>query len=121
MKKILRRRCIIRQYDFLKVKAKDPSNLLYDSYEFNPFTKTSLDQEMMWSELKGKPLQNEARWWDSMPPKSYISRMRDSLYDESYLNWIIWYDEDGYICIRARRNTPESFLGWGIFTKEYDY
>ncbi len=118
MKKILRRKCIIRQYDFLKVKARDPLNLLYDTYDFTPFTKRSLDQEMMWADLSGKELNR--RWWDAEPPKVYISGFRDYLYDTNYLNWNIWYDDSEYICIQARKNTPESFLGWGIFTKEYD-
>ncbi len=118
MKKILRRRCIIRQYDFLKVKARDPHNLLYDTYNFEPFTKTSLDQEIMWAELSGKKL--NYKWDEHIPPRKFIRALSDSLYNKSYLDWNIWYDDDGYICVQARKNTPESFLGWATFIKEYD-
>lgn len=118
MKKILRRRCIIRQYDFLKVKARDPHNILYDSYEFTPFTKIKLDQDAMWYTLKGK--KDPAQWLIENPPRSNIRRLQEYLYDKRYLDWYSWYDDEGDVCIQARKNTPISYLGWATFIKEYD-
>lgn len=118
MKKILKRRVIIREYDFLKIMKRDTLSILYDTYKFIPFTRDVIDKELMWAELKGKIL--SASWDMDEPPRSNIRKLQDYLYNKTYLDWDIWYDENGYVSIQARKNTPISYLGWGLFEKEYE-
>lgn len=116
MNRILRRRCIIREYDFNKILKKDPDRILYDTYEFEPFTKLRLEQQSMWHTLKGV---NVRDWIIENPPRSNLRRLQDSLYDKRYLDWDCWFTADGYILIQARKNAPQTKLGWAIMTKDF--
>ncbi len=130
MKK-LKRQIIIRQYDYDKMISRAlPS--LYHRAEFTPITLTELEQEHLMKVLsddnpqyrnqrpKGKP-----RWKDSRDeeyyqyPRNFLWYMQDYLYDKNYVDWFSDYDEDGYMWIQARKNTPRTLLGWGTF--EYTY
>lgn len=117
MNRILRRRCIIREYDFNKILKKDPDRILYDTYEFEPFTKLKLEQETMWHTLKGTTVSN---WLIENPPRSNLRRLQDSLYDKRYLDWDCWFTADGYILIQARKNAPQTKLGWATMTKTWE-
>ena len=117
MNRILRRRCIIREYDFNKILKKDPDHILYDTYEFEPFTKLRLEQEVMWNTLKDVAVNN---WLIENPPRSNLRRLQDSLYDKRYLNWDCWFTADGYILIQARKNAPQTKLGWATMTKTWE-
>lgn len=116
MNRTLRRRCIIREYDFDKILKKDPDRILYDTYEFVPFTKLKLEQDDMWYTLKGVMVRD---WIIDNPPRSNLRRLQDSLYDKRYLNWDSWFTLDGYVIIQARKNAPQSKLGWAIMTKDF--
>lgn len=117
MKRTLRRRCIIREYDFNKILKKDPTRILYDIYEFEPFTKLKLEQEAMWHTLKGSLVHN---WLIENPPRSNLRRLQDSLYNKRYLEWDCWFTADGYILIQGKKNGPQSKLGWATMTKTYE-
>ena len=56
--KVLRRRCVIREYDFKKVRGEALSTCygyaLYDRAEFIPLSKDNMQQEYLMSVLKGK-------------------------------------------------------------------
>lgn len=117
MIKKLRRRCIIREYDFNNIiMKKDPNRLLYDSYQFEPFTRVSLDQEAMWHTLKDT--KNPAQWLIENPPRSNIRRLQEYLYDKRYIDWDCWFDHKGYVLIQSRKNAPQSKLGWFTATKD---
>jgi hypothetical protein len=116
MKRTLRRRCIIREYDFNKILKKDPDRLLYDSYEFEPFTKLKLEQEAMWHTLKGT---NTNNWLIENPPISNLRRLQDSLYDKKYLDWDCWHTSEGFVLIQSRKNAPQTRLGWATMTKNF--
>ena len=90
MNRILRRRCIIREYDYnIIVNKKDPNRVIYDSYSFEPITKLKLDQETMWHTLKDK--KNSLPWLIENPPRSNIRRLQDYLYNKRF-NRIYFYN-----------------------------
>lgn len=117
MKRVLKRRCIIREYDFKNILKKDPDRILYDTYEFVPFTKLRLEQEAMWHAIKGVMVRD---WIIENPPRSNLRRLQESLYDKRYLSWDSWFDNDGYVVIQARKNAPQTRLGWAYMTKTWE-
>jgi len=125
MKKQLRRRVIIREYDYNKVVDRAlPS--LYHKANFVPITLKELEQEhllMVLSEHPSQKLPMRRRYKGDDPcyqyPKNYLWEMQDILYNKSYVDWFSEYDKDGYMWIQARKNTPRTLLGWGTF--EYNY
>jgi hypothetical protein len=122
--KQLRRRCIIRHYDFVKI-VKQYVPHLYHTAEFVPFTLKELEQERLLHILKetGKPESRRYREvyvGDLEYPRNYLQSMSDYLYHEKYVDWFSDYDEAGYMWIQARANTPRSVLGWGIFGYDYE-
>lgn len=122
--KTLRRRVIIREYDFDKVRTQAFSPLsfaetistLYDRAEFKPFTRDGLEKEHLLQILK-KP-KHENPFKPTQIPAIFLYNLRDYLYNEKYINWNAEYDDEGYIWVQARKNTPRSRLGWGIFEKD---
>ena len=44
--------------------------------------------------------------------------LKDYLYNERYVHWKVSVDEEGYICVQARNNTPKSRLGFAVFEKD---
>lgn len=124
MKK-LRRRCIIRQYDYLKfVDVYIP--IYYHTAEFTPVTIKELEQERLFQILKNNSTDNQrpgsmtnAYTGNLEYPRNYLKAMQDYLYNPEYIKWFSDYDQDGYMWIQARSNTPRTMLGWGVF--EYNY
>lgn len=116
MKK-LRRKCIIRHYDFVKLVQQYVPDL-YHAAEFVPFTLRELEQERLLLVLKDTD-QTRLHVEDLEYPRNYLQAMHDYLYHEKYIDWFSDYDEAGYMWIQSRANTPRSLLGWGIF--EYNY
>ena len=51
-------------------------------------------------------------------PGLLIYQLRDYLYDDRYYKWQVNVDNDGYLCVQARKNTPKTRLGWGVFEKD---
>lgn len=125
MKK-LRRICIIRQYDYLKM-VKKYIPLYYDRSEFTPITLQELEHERLLCILKNdninilqKSNQNNLTYLGDLKyPRNYLYAMQDYLYNKEYVKWFTDYDEEGYIWIQARSNTSRTVLGWGIFEYEY--
>ena len=123
----LTRKTLIREYDFNKVKAQAFAPLstmgiietLYDRATFMPLDQVALEKIKMLDILKGKkstPL-IEAEWNLKMPAV-LVFHLRDYLYNEKYWQWKVSIDEEGFLCVQARRNTPKSRLGWGVFEKD---
>jgi carotenoid cleavage dioxygenase-like enzyme len=122
---VLRRRVIIRQYDYLKL-AHEAIPGLYDASSFVPITLKELEQEHLMMVLSEKPsekllvprnYQSDEKYYEY--PQNYLWHMQNRLYDKKYVGWFSEYDEDGYLWIQARKNTPRTLLGWGEF--EYYY
>lgn len=127
MKRTLTRKTLIREYDFNKVKAQAFAPLstmgiietLYDRASFMPLNQAALEKIKMMDILRGKnntPIM-EAEWNLKMPAL-LVYHLRDYLYNEKYYNWKVSVDDEGFLCVQARKNTPKSRLGWGIFEKD---
>ena len=53
-------------------------------------------------------------------PALFLFNIKGYLYNEKYIEWNAEYDEDVYIWVQARKNTPRSRLGWGYFEKDLE-
>lgn len=125
-KRILRRKVIIREYDFERVKAQAFAPLtfmgtieaLYDRAEFVPLNRDSLEKENLIKILKNPQKDNPFK--PTQVPALFLYNVKDYLYNEKYINWKVEYDEDGHIWVQSRKNTPRSKLGWGFFEKDLE-
>lgn len=115
--KHLRRRVIIRQYDYHRVQ--NSALKVYNRTDFEPITLQELEHEHLLKVLSNVDLPVPPPYLDLTYPKTYLYRMQNYMYNKEYVNWFSEYDEDGYMWIQAKRNTPASMLGWATF--EYDY
>jgi len=124
--KIVRRRVIIREYDYNKlVKLAIPE--YYTTSEFNPIVLQELERDHMFDVLKtgDARLVKRINRIDGMKPivyshpQSVLNYFANHLYSTDYIRWLAEYDEHGFMWIQARKNTPRTKLGWGIF--EYNY
>ena len=118
----LRRKVIIREYDFEKVKYQAflpiGAVTLYDRAEFNPFTKDTLTRDYLMKILGDKTKKGLAR--PDQHPANWLYDMKDFLYSDKYINYHPEYDEDGYVWVQARKNTPKTRLGWAVFEKDLE-
>ncbi len=124
--KVLKRKVIIREYDFERVKTQAFSPLsmmgsletLYDRAEFRPLVREELEKENLVKILKNPDKKNPFK--PTEIPASLLFNIKDYLYNENYTKWHSEYDSEGYIWIQARKNTPRSRLGWAIFEKDIE-
>jgi hypothetical protein len=120
----LTRKVIIREYDYNKVRNQALGGLIYALYDrasFTPLNQETLEKLKMIEILKGKtntPIL-EANI-NLVVPALLVSQLRDYLYDSRYYKWPVTTDEDGYLCVQARKNTPKSRLGWAVFEKDLE-
>jgi hypothetical protein len=119
------RKVIIRETDFEKVKKQAfiplGVDVLYDRAEFIPLNQEALEKLKVVEILKGKkntPLLEADL--DLKKPALLVSQLRDYLYDNRYYIWHVTVDEDGFLCVQARKNTPKSRLGWAVFEKDLE-
>lgn len=123
----LRRKVIIREYDFNKVKEQallplacmGISDTLYDRATFLPLSQENLEKLKLMEILKGKGSNLKDIRWENTMPSRLVAQFKDYLYNNRYYDWRVTLDEEGYICVQARKNTPKSRLGWGIFEKDF--
>jgi hypothetical protein len=120
----LRRQVIIREYDFKRVRDEAfavvmGEGTLYDRAEFTPLNQENLEKLKVIEILKGKKSTALITAdLDLKMPAMLVSQLKDYLYDDRYYNWHVTVDDDGYLCVQARKNTPKSRLGWGVFEKD---
>jgi hypothetical protein len=115
----LRRKVLIREYDYKKVErqAFSPVGItaLYDRASFTPVTFDGIEKQQILDILKGK---TEPTWRDLEQPALALYNVKDHLYDIRYYDWKVTFDEEGYLCVQSRKNTPLSRIGWGVFEKD---
>lgn len=120
----LRRKVIIREYDFNKV-AREATGVhhdgqsLYDRVSFIPLNQESLEKLKVLELLKGKehtPLVKSD--WNDNVPAMLLCQLRDYLYDKKYYDWHVTIDDAGFLCVQSRKNTPKTRLGWAVFEKD---
>jgi hypothetical protein len=125
IKRTLKRRVIIRENDFYKIKLEafspvfflEKVDCLYDRAEWTPLTKDSIEKEIIIKGLKGEQMPRGGSW---LVPEDYLIYLRDSLYNERYCKWNPRYDEYGYLVVQPRKNIKPMKLGWGIFEKDLE-
>lgn len=122
----LRRKVIIREYDFHKVRADALSvgvvsqYILYDRAEFVPLSQENLEKLKLIELLKGKENVLSKVDSDLENPALLLYNLKDYLYDERYIKWNLDVDEDGYLCVQSRKNAPKTRIGWGVFEKDLE-
>jgi hypothetical protein len=119
--RLLRRRVIIREYDFNKVRDQalfPVSSSIYDRAEFVPLNKDNLEKIKLAEILRGKTGFLTELNTDLKNPALLLYNLKDYLYNPRYFEWNVDIDEDGFICVQARKNTPRSRIGWGVFEKD---
>lgn len=125
--RVLTRKVIIREYDFQKLKdvATRPMSCmgikdsLYDRVSFMPLDQHNLEKLKVIDILKGKkhtPLSDVE--WNYQDPNLLLYHLRDYLYNVKYYDWRVTVDDEGFICVQSRANTPKSRIGWGVFEKD---
>jgi hypothetical protein len=119
----LRRRIIIREYDFNRVRDEAFSVImgegaLYDRAEFTPLNEDNLEKLKLVELLKGKSSILANTNLNLEIPALTLYQLKDYLYSEKYCNWTVTIDSDGFLCVQARKNTPKSRIGWGVFEKD---
>lgn len=122
----LRRKVIIREYDFNKVKEQaflplacmGVPDTLYDRATFIPINQDNLEKLKVEEILKGKTAVLKSVDWNLKMPAILVAQLKDYLYNNRYYDWQVSIDEEGYLCVQARKNTPKTRLGWGIFEKD---
>jgi hypothetical protein len=125
-KRTLRRKVIIREYDFNKVKDQAFAPLacmglidsLYDRADFIPINQENLEKLKLVEILKGKTSKLTEVELNLKKPAILVAQLRDYLYNAKYYQWHVTVDEEGYVCVQARKNTPKSRLGWAVFEKD---
>ncbi len=120
----LKRKVIIREYDFNKVaeyatETRYDGHALYDRVSFLPLNQENLEKLKVVELLKGKehtPLVKSD--WNDNIPAMLLYQLKDYLYDNRYYDWRVTIDGEGYLCVQSRKNTPKTRLGWGVFEKD---
>lgn len=114
-----KRRLIIRESDFQKMPKAQINK--YASVTFTPLTREWFEKRVTYYSLKGKEyLVRQYRHYEY--PESLLRRMTGvKFYDKSYQYWLVKYDDQGQLKIRAGLGQPESRLGFITFkVKEID-
>ena len=117
--RLLRRRVIIREIDFgkLKQQALHPTHELqplYDTAVFVPINAKELANTYLLNLLKG-PKPGPEQYHDEL--KRYLSVQEHSLYNPSYLKYSIYSTESGQVYVQSRKDFKPSQLGWGILER----
>lgn len=104
-----KRRIIIREYDYNKeLKALEKK---YESVSFTPLKKEYFERRATYFALKGKQYLADQYSYHEYP-NSMLSRFTNlNLYNRSYPGWLVKFDADDYLTIRAGLRQPESKLG----------
>jgi hypothetical protein len=121
----LKRRIIVRENDFQKVKTQafsvvtliDVLGGFYDRADWTPLTKEAIEKEMIIKGLKGEMMPRGGNW---LIPEDYLLYFQDNLYNKRYCHWNPRYDEDGYLVVQSKKNLGPVRLGWGIFEKDLE-
>lgn len=122
MIKQLRRRVIMRKYDYDR-KLRHAEEL-YDTCTFEPYLRKTLEQEYI-QRVLANTLPDTGSYGMPRDPVfdqgtyHLLRSQYDRLYNTKYLNAHLEEDDQGAIWIWYRSNTPRSILGLATF--EYTY
>jgi hypothetical protein len=111
-KGIFKKHYIIRESDIKKLPT-----AMRKSYNitFQPLTKEYFNRRSTWFYLKGKKYLGDQYALNDYP-KDMLRRITNiPIWSPEYTNWLVHYNEEGEMTIRAGLRQPESRLGLGIF------
>lgn len=119
----LKRKVIIREYDYKKVAVQATMGYhdgfpLYDRVSFISLNRDSLEKLKLQEILRGKTGPLAAIDTDLKMPAILVAQLKDYLYNEKYYHWKVSIDDEGYLCIQSKKNAPKTRLGWGVFEKD---
>lgn len=106
------RKFIIRESDLKRMSHYERKK--YTKIDFVPITQEWLQKQVSWWTLRGKKSEADAyRHWPY--PSELIKRLpRTRLYDRRYKDWLVNYNEQGELQVRAGLNLPVSRLGFAL-------
>lgn len=113
----LKKRQLMRESDFQKL----PKSII-SSYrvDFKPLTKSYFERRASFFYLKGKKYLGDQYALHDYP-KDMIQRFTGiHLWNRNYMGWLIKYNDQGELVIRAGLRQPESRLGLATFRKIED-
>ena len=110
----LRRRILIREYDYKKIYNK--ASNLYDRVTFDPISIKELEQKHIMDLIK-HPRELSPPWHLENPLTILLWHNKLLMYNTHYVDWKV-AEENGYITLQVRKNTPVSLLGWATFEKD---
>lgn len=107
---MLKRRLIIRELDLEKERKKLEKQ--YQRVEFTPFTQSFFERRVTYYALKGKSyLADQYAHYEY--PANMLNRFTSfKLHDGRYPRWLVRYNNQGEMVIRAGLRQPESRLGY---------
>jgi hypothetical protein len=120
-----RRKYLIREMDFNKLNtpfmrrrryayAKPPT---WDRMLFEPVEQEWFKKQMTFYLMKGDKVTASAfKHWPY--PHELLARTGLPLHDKKYLHWLLRWDDEGHLRIRAGINQPESRMGWVIYERD---
>jgi hypothetical protein len=106
---------IMRESDIRKLPVSVRKN--YD-VSFKPLTRDYFERRTTWFYLKGKKyLGDQYAMYEY--PKDMLRRITNiPLFTTDYLNWLVKYNDNEELVIRAGLRQPESRLGLGVFKEK---
>jgi hypothetical protein len=115
--KLLRRRTLIREIDFDKIRRRCES--LYTRVSWQPITMGDLEQLVMFDVLRGKlGSLDSAKFTHVWNAKEMLNYFRPQLWDKDYVKARVCV-EDNLVMVEYRRTSPRCRLGW--MECEFDY
>lgn len=113
--KTIKKRQIIREseYKTLPKRITEQYNIT-----FTPFTKTYFERRAAFFYLKGKKYLGD-QYSHHEYPKEMLSKLTGvHMWDRRYRGWLIKYNQEGEMTIKASLRQPESRVGLAIFRKK---
>lgn len=106
---------IMRESDIRKLPAGVRKQ--YD-VSFKPLTRDYFERRTTWFYLKGKKYLGDQYAMHEYP-KDMLRRITNiPLFTQDYLQWLVKYNENNELVIRAGLRQPESRLGLGVFKEK---
>ncbi len=115
--KLLRRRTLIREIDFDKIRRR--CQTLYTRVSWQPVYMSDLEQLVMFDILRGKlGSLDSAKFTHVWNAKEMLNYFRPQLWDKDYVRAQITV-QDNRVMVRYNRASPRCQLGW--MECEFDY
>lgn len=115
-----KRRVVIRESDFEKLQ-KSPKSLRskkIKNMKFSAFTKDFFEKRITYYALKGKKYLADQYAHFEYPSAMINKFTQFTLYDRKYVNYLMKYNENGELLIRAGLRQPQCRLGYMTYITE---